>query len=83
MKTAEEILENIMCCTIEEDADLDVKLNYYYQHDDIVKSIEQAQKEAYNQAIEDVLENVVIQSVPILDVSLELVPKACILKLKK
>lgn len=53
MKTAEEILENIMCCTIEEDADLDVKSNYYYQHDDVVKAIEQAQKEAYNQALED------------------------------
>ena len=49
MKTAEEILENIMCCTIEEDADLDVKSNYYYQHDDVIK----AQKEAYNEALED------------------------------
>ena len=56
MKTAEEILENIMCCTIEEDADLDVKSNYYYQHDDVVKAIEQAQKEAYNQALEDAVE---------------------------
>ena len=49
MKTAEEILENITCCTIEEDADLDVKSNYYYQHDDVVKAIEQAQKEAYQE----------------------------------
>ena len=56
MKTAEEILENIMCCTIEEGADLDVKSNYYYQHDDVVKAIEQAQKEAYNQALEDAVE---------------------------
>ena len=56
MKTAEEILENIMCCTIEEGADLDVKSNYYYQHDDVVKAIEQAQKEAYNQALDDAVE---------------------------
>jgi hypothetical protein len=56
MKTAEEILENIMCCTIEEGADLDVKSNYYYQHDDVVKAIEQAQKETYNQALEDAAE---------------------------
>lgn len=49
METAEEILENIMCCTIEEDADLDVRSNYYYQHDDVVKTIEQAQKEAYHE----------------------------------
>mgnify|MGYP000951230948 CR=1 FL=1 len=59
MKTAEEILENIMCCTIEEGADLDVKSNYYYQHDDVVKAIEQAQKEAYNQALEDAVEDAV------------------------
>ena len=47
MKTAEKILDNVMCCTIEEDADLDIKSNYYYQHDDVVKAIEQAQKEAF------------------------------------
>lgn len=54
MKTAEEILDNVMCCTIEEDAE-DVKENYYYKHGDVVKAIEQAQKEAYNQAIDQIL----------------------------
>lgn len=48
MKTAEEILDNVMCCTIEEDAE-DVKENYYYKHNDVVKAIEQAQKEAFKE----------------------------------
>lgn len=52
MKTADQILDNVMCCTIEEDAE-DLKENYYYRHNDVVKAIEQAQKEAYNQALED------------------------------
>lgn len=65
MKTIEEILEDTMCCTIEEDADLG-KTNYYYQHDDVVKAMEQAQKEAYNQALLDAtfaaeIETVVIE----------------------
>ena len=45
--------------------------------------IGEIQKEAYNHAIEDVLENVVIKSVPSLDVSIGIVPKVHILKLKK
>ena len=49
MKTADQILDNVMCCTIEEDAE-DVKENYYYRHNDVVKAIEQAQIEAHNQA---------------------------------
>ena len=52
MKTADQILDNVMCCTIEEEAE-DLKENYYYRHNDVVKAIEQAQKEAYNQATED------------------------------
>ena len=52
MKTADQILDNVMCCTIEEDAE-DLKENYYYRHNDVVKAIEQAQKEAYNQALDD------------------------------
>ena len=52
MKTADQILDNVVCCTIEEDAE-DVKENYYYRHNDVVKAIEQAQKEASNQATED------------------------------
>lgn len=52
MKTADQILDNVMCCTIEEDAE-DVKENYYYRHNDVVKAIEQAQIEAYDQALID------------------------------
>ena len=55
MKTADQILDNVVCCTIEEDAE-DVKENYYYRHNDVVKAIEQAQIEAYNQALDDAVE---------------------------
>lgn len=57
MKTADQILDNVMCCTIEEDAE-DVKENYYYRHNDVVKAIEQAQKDAYNKALDDALEEI-------------------------
>lgn len=91
MGTAEEILENIMCCTIEEDADLDVKSNYYYQHDDVVKAIEQAQKEAYNQAIEDAAEKAEVAEIEIIPpkpydqrpYTKNIVNRDSILKLKK
>lgn len=48
MKTADQILDNVMCCTIEEDAE-DVKENYYYRYADVVKAIEDAQKEAFKE----------------------------------
>lgn len=90
MKTSEEILENIMCCTIEEDADLDLKENYYYQHGDVVKAIEQAQKEAYNQALEDCLKHVTVYQDEWFDhragewrFGIPTIDKESILKLKK
>lgn len=78
MKTAEEILDNVMCCTIEEDADLDIKSNYYYQHDDVVKAVEQAQKEAYNAALEDAAEKVYMKLLN----GIIVIDKDSILKLK-
>jgi hypothetical protein len=39
--TAEEILLNTMRCTIDDDADIDVPKNFYYQHDDVLKAMHQ------------------------------------------
>lgn len=36
MKTNDELLEKVSCCTIEEDADLDVKENFYYKYNDVI-----------------------------------------------
>jgi hypothetical protein len=46
MKTNDEILENITCCTITEDADLDVKENFYYQYEDVIKAMNEVRKQA-------------------------------------
>lgn len=36
MRTNDELLEKVSCCTIEEDADLDVKENFYYKYNDVI-----------------------------------------------
>jgi hypothetical protein len=46
MKTNDEILENITCCTITEDADLDVKENFYYQYEDVIKAMNEVRKQS-------------------------------------
>lgn len=48
MKTNNEILENINCCTISEYADLDIKENFYYQYEDVIKAMNEARKYAYS-----------------------------------
>lgn len=45
MKTNDEILEQLSCCTIEEDADLDVKENFYYKYEDVIKAMNEARKQ--------------------------------------
>lgn len=40
MKTNDEILENMASCTISEDADLDVKENFYYSYADVIKAMD-------------------------------------------
>jgi hypothetical protein len=89
MKTAEQILDNVMCCTIEEDAE-DLKENYYYRHNDVVKAIEQAQIEAYNQALDDCLKHVTVYQDEWFDhragewrFGIPTIDKESILKLKK
>lgn len=38
-KQAEEILENTMRCTIDDDADLDDPQNYYFQYKDVLRAM--------------------------------------------
>ena len=45
MKTNEEILEQITSCTIDEDADLDVKENFYYKYEDVIKAMNEVSKQ--------------------------------------
>lgn len=45
MKTNDEILEGITCCTIEEDADLDIKENMYYNYEDVIMAMNQAREQ--------------------------------------
>lgn len=46
MKTNDELLEKVSCCTIEEDADLDVKENFYYKYEDVIKAMNEARQQA-------------------------------------
>lgn len=42
MKTNDEILDQLTCCTIDGNADLDVKENFYYKYEDVIKAMNEA-----------------------------------------
>lgn len=46
MKTNDEILDQLTCCTIDDNADLDVKENFYYKYEDVIKAMNEARTQA-------------------------------------
>jgi hypothetical protein len=53
MNKAEEILDNTMRCTIDDDADLDVPENFYFQYNDVLKAMQEYGKYCAEIALDD------------------------------
>lgn len=57
IKTAEEYLLDTMRCTIDDDADLDINENFYFQWEDILKTLKAAQLDMLEYAVNKCIEN--------------------------
>lgn len=48
--TNDEILEQLPSCTIEEDADLDIKENFFFKYEDVIVAMNEARAQEKKQS---------------------------------